>query len=84
MWKGMPDKIRVVNLADRVDSSRRVATQMKDSQPANAAETRARIRVSARANREIVNRMKVVLKKAEPREAVNAVRTSKFRTQQKT
>jgi hypothetical protein len=74
----MPDKIKVAKSAVRVDSSRRVAIQMKDSQPASVAETRARIRVSDKASRAIVNGTKVVLKRAGPNEAVNAVKTSKY------
>jgi hypothetical protein len=68
----MPDKIRVTS----ADNNRRVAIRMKDTRPVNVAETRARIRVSEKASRETGNGTKVVLKKAEPREAVNAIRTS--------
>jgi hypothetical protein len=75
----MPDNNRVV----RADSSRRAAIRVKDNRPANAG-TRARIRVSARANREIADLMKVVSKKAVLSEAVAteaesaAVRTTKL------
>jgi len=54
----MPDNNRVV----RVDSGRRAAIQMKDNRLVNG--TRIKIRVSARANREIANGMKAVSKSA--------------------
>ena len=74
---GIKKRMPVNNRVVRADNSRRAAIRMKDNRLANA--TRARIKVSERANREIATVMKAVSKKVVATEAENsaAVRTPK-------
>ena len=68
----MPDNVKGI----RADSSHRAAIRMKDNKLGNGIRTR--IRVSARANREIAIGMKAVSKRAVATEARTAVRTFKL------